>query len=165
MNNDETWTAYHESGHAVIGYALGGHIASVQLGGEADRWLPERFGDCRIVWGQIDPDLNWQKQREVLTILAGPVAEMVYRDEPLHPAHYGPWQQDWQHASAIAGDLVADARKRTRILEQIIHDLRRQVSNEPCWSAIAALADELETHEYLEADQIEEVIGFWFRRI
>jgi hypothetical protein len=164
LDDDETRTAYHESGHAVIGYALGGHVASVQLGGESDEWLPDRFGDCRIEWGNFDPTVDWQRQREVLTILAGPVAEMVYRNEPLHPAHYGPWQHDWQHASTIAQHLVADAQKRDQMLEQLVLELHPQVKNEPCWSAIAALADELATHEYLDADQIEDVIGFWFRR-
>ena len=96
--DDETLTAYHESGHAVIAYALGGTIQGMQLGGEADDWLPARFGECRIQWGRVDPDLDWQRKREILTILAGPVVEMVYRDEPFHPAFYGPWKHDWEQA-------------------------------------------------------------------
>jgi hypothetical protein len=163
LDDDETLTAYHESGHAVIAYALGGHIASMQLGGEADDWLPQRFGDCRIAWGRVDPNLDWQIQREVLAILAGPVAEMTYRSEPLHPSHYGPWQHDWQHAWTIGQKLVSDQQQRTRMLEELVRRLHRVVESEPCWSAIAALADELAAHEYLEADQIEDVIGFWFR--
>ena len=46
---------------------------------------------------------------------------------------------------------------------ELVRRLHRVVESEPCWSAIAALADELAAHEYLEADQIEDVIGFWFR--
>lgn len=164
LDDDATLTAYHESGHAVIAYALGGQIISLQLGGEADDWLPDRFGDCRIEWGRVDPNADWQRQREVLTVLAGPVAEMVYRDEPLHPAHYGPWQHDWQLAWTIGEHLVHEVPKRTVLLEALIGQLHLQIQSEPCWSAIAALADELAAHEYLDADQIEESIGFWFRR-
>ena len=43
--DEETLTAYHESGHAVVAYALGGTIEGMQLGGEADDWLPERYGE------------------------------------------------------------------------------------------------------------------------
>ncbi len=164
MDDDEILTAYHESGHAVVGYALGGRIDRLQLGGEADDWLPDRFGDCRIVWGQVDPNLNWQQQREVLTILAGPIAEMVYRGQKLHPAQYGPWQHDWQHAWSISRALVEDPVGRARMLEKLIRQLHVYIQSEPCWSTIAALADELAAHEILDADQIEDVIGFWFRR-
>ena len=55
MDDEETLTAYHEAGHAVIGYALGGVVDSLQLGGEADDQLPRRFGECRIRWGRVDP--------------------------------------------------------------------------------------------------------------
>ncbi len=98
-----------------------------------------------------------------LTILAGPVAEMVYRDEPLHPAHYGPWHSDWQMAWMLSETLVPDPARRTEMLEQLILQLHHFVKAEPCWPAIAALSDELTAHEFLEAEQIEETIGFWFR--
>ncbi len=164
MDDDEIWTAYHESGHAVIGYALGGQVASMQLGGEADDWLPQRFGDCRIRWGRVNPKLDWQRQCEVLTVLAGPVAEMVYRGEPLQLADYGPWLSDWQSAWELSESIVLDPFKRAEMLQQLILQLHRQIKNEPCWPAISALADELSAHEFLDADQISETIEFWFRR-
>lgn len=162
--DDETLTAYHESGHAVIAYALGGTVTSVQLWGEADEWLPERFGDCRIDWGRVDSKIDWQRQREVLSILAGPVAEMVYRNEPLHPAHFGPWRHDWENALHISKSFVLDPQKRSLMLETLIRRLHRLIASDSCWPAIAALADELAAHEFLEQEQIEQTIGFWFRR-
>ena len=45
-DSDEARTAYHEAGHAVIAYALGGTVHCLQLGGEADDWLPERFANA-----------------------------------------------------------------------------------------------------------------------
>ena len=135
----------------------------MQLGGEADEWLPERFGDCRIEWGRVDPRMDWQIQREVLAILAGPVAEMIYRNESIHPARYAPWQHDWHHAWSISQRLVSDQRQHIKLLEELLGQLRSVVQSVPCWSAIAALADELAAHEYLESHHIEETIGFWFR--
>jgi len=137
---------------------------SVQLWGESDEWLPERFGDCRIDWGLVDPTVDWQRQREVLSILAGPVTEMVYRDDPLHPAHFGPWKHDWEHAWKISEGLVPDSQKRSLMLEELIRGVHGLVVSDSCWPAIAALADELAAHEFLDQDQIEQTIGFWFRQ-
>jgi hypothetical protein len=163
MDDEETLTAYHESGHAVVGYALGATIDSIQLGGEADEWLPERFGDCRVNWGRIDPKADWQRQREILTVLAGPVAEMIYRSEPLHPAFYGPWQHDWQVAWKLAAPLIDSAPQRQKLLERLILQLKDRMTGEPYWSAIAALSDALLAHEWLETEDILEVLEFWFR--
>ena len=159
--DDETLTAYHESGHAVVGYALGGKIDSLQLWGEADDFLPDRFGDCRVVWGRVDANTHWQRQREIMTILAGPVAEMIVIGEKPHPATYGPWQHDWAAAMSRANEIVRDPVQGTRLLEQIIIKLHQHLQEAPCWPAIAALADELAAHEMLEQDQVAEVLEFW----
>ena len=161
LDDDQTLTAYHEAGHAVIGYALGGTVDSLQLGGEADDWLPDRFGDCRIHWGKVDPNCDWQRHREILTILAGPVAEMVYRGEMLHPAVYQPWQDDWRRAWAASEILTPNPERRGRLLEQMIGQLADRIRCEPCWAAIAALADGLLAHEFLDRDQVAEILGFW----
>jgi len=161
VDDDETLTAYHEAGHAVIAYALGATVDSLQLWGEADQWLPERFGDCRINWGKVDPNSDWQRQREILTILAGPVAEMVYRGEPYHPAHYGPWQDDWQRAWTTCQALAPSPERRTMLLEGMMRQLNAHVRSDRCWAAIAALADELAAHEALEREQVAEILRFW----
>lgn len=163
LDDEETLTAYHEAGHAVIGYALGGCVDSLQLGGEADDHMPKRFGDCRIVWGRVDPNTDWQRQREILTILAGPAAEMLYRGERFHPQKFGPWQDDWQHAWKIAGDLAEDTVRRNRMLCQLLLRLEALMRRDQCWAAIAALADELLAHDFLEREQAHEILEFWIR--
>ncbi len=163
IDEEDTLTAYHEAGHAVIGFALGATIDSVQLGGEADEWLPERFGDCRVNWGRVDPKADSQRQREIQTILAGPDAEMLYSGEAVHPAFHGPWQWDWRQASRIAAELYTDAAARTRVLERAILVLHRTMKTDGCWAAVAAIADELLAHEFIESDTIEEIVGFWLR--
>ncbi|MCA9135775.1 MAG: hypothetical protein KDB00_03425 [Planctomycetales bacterium] len=159
--DDETLTAYHEAGHAVIGYVLGGRIESVGLYAEADDWLPERFGDCLVNWGRVDVHANWQIQRELLTILAGPVAEMICRQERLHPATYPAWQHDWKSAWQRCERLIADPRRRTEFLEMMIVWLHRRMSDDQCWAAVAAVSDQLLAHENLEGEQLAETLEFW----
>lgn len=177
-DEDVELTSYHEAGHAVIAYALGGTVESVQLGGEADEHLPDRFGDCRINWGpvadrsgldattrsRLDPQHSWQIQREVMTILAGPVAEMIYSGEPFHPALFGPWKDDWARAWATIAPIVASPESRTRLLEQITRELHQRMKLDSIWAPLAAVADELQAHEYLDQDQLDEILGFWFRQ-
>ena len=102
-------------------------------------------------------------QTEILAILAGPVAEMVYRDEPRHPAVFGPWKYDWDQAWQAAALIWADEKQRTRGLENLILELRQKIRMDPVWAAIAALADELVAHESLDEERVEEVLSFWFR--
>lgn len=163
MDDEETLTAYHEAGHAVIGYALGARIEAVRLGGEADDYLPERFGDCLVNWGPISPDCDWQRQREIMTILAGPVAEMIYRGEKLHPAAFEPWQDDWRLAFSLSQSIHPNPVRRTRWLEMMIVEMHQRMNDEICWAAIAAVADELLAHEALEEEQLYETLSFWIR--
>lgn len=161
--DEDTLTAYHEAGHAVIGYALGGRIESIGMYAEADEWLPERFGDCRVNWGRVRADCDWQAQREILTILAGPVAEMIYRGEDMHPALFPPWQHDWQWAWTRSARLFREPNKRKGFLEATIASLKQHLNHDLCWAAIAAVSDELLAHEYLDEDQLEDTLAFWIR--
>ena len=161
MIDEETLTAYHEAGHAVIGYSLGGQIESAGLYAEADDWLPERFGDCLVNWGRVNANCDWQIEREVLTILAGPVAEMIYRGENLHPATYPPWQHDWHWAVRHSKRLTSDPAKQMKLLGRFMRFLDSHMRDDECWAAIAAVADELSAHEWLDADQLADTLSFW----
>ena len=156
---DETITAYHEAGHAAVGYALGGNIESIGLYAEADDFLPERFGDCHVNWGRVDPNANWQIQREVLTILAGPIAEKIYRGESLHPATYLPWRYDWELAVTRSGQI--ENLQQAKFLAAALALLESRLREDRCWAAIAAVADELLAHEYLDGEQLAGTLAFW----
>ena len=168
---DDTLTAYHEAGHAVVGFALGATIEQIQLGGFDDfDCLPRRFGECRVNWGRVEvsgtqPKTDWQLQRELLTVLAGPVAEMIYRDDFVHPALDGPSQGDWSQAWELTRVVAPDPQYRTRLLEQLVALLRQAMGRDAWWAAIAAVADELLAHELLDAEHTAQTLGFWIGRL
>ena len=161
MDDEETFTAYHEAGHAVIAYALGATIESVQLGGEADEWLPDRFGECRINWGRVDTRSNWQRQREILSVLAGPVAEMIYNGEPYHPGFVPEWANDWKEAWEVAEFLIPDERQRLAYLERTTSDLYQVLYRDDQWAALAAIVDNLVAHERLDGEEVQDILSAW----
>ncbi|WP_168566478.1 cell division protein FtsH [Crateriforma spongiae] len=163
MDCEEELSAYHEAGHAVVAHALGGEIESVQLGGEADSWLPERFGDCRINWGPVDPNADFQRQREIVALLAGPAAEMIYSGGDVDPSMFGPWAADWMMARSMAVALTGDPQRAQAILVQSLQQLDRILRRDDCWAALAEIADQLLTHEFVDGETVQQIVGFWGR--
>lgn len=159
-DSDETLSAYHESGHAVIAVFLGGRVPSVTISPEHDGELAPRFGDTRIAWPKRLP-LRERCERSVLVALAGPVAERIYREEPFHPGMVAEWAEDWRVAWEAAATLVPDERRRLRFLEAATIKLDEWLRQDAMWAAVAALADELSAHETLEAEQVAEVVATW----
>ncbi|MCC9644538.1 cell division protein FtsH [Rhodopirellula sp. JC740] len=168
-DEEELVTAYHEAGHAIVGCALGAHIASVSLSqasmfDDEDEIGVRRFGDCIVQWGRIDPNSDWQVTRELLTILAGPVAEFVYQSGDEDALDVRTWAGDWRQAQRCVAILKKDPQQQTKLLHQCIAQLRHIVSSEPCWSAIAALADELMLGDEIEGEQVADLVRFWWSR-
>ncbi len=88
---------------------------------------------------------------------------MIYRDEMLHPAHYGPWTYDWKLAAERAAVLWDDRKRQVVELEATIGQLHAVLSRDQVWPAIAALADELAPHEIVEQDETESTFDSWAR--
>ncbi|SMP77617.1 hypothetical protein SAMN06265222_12360 [Neorhodopirellula lusitana] len=165
-DEDETHTAYHEAGHAIVGCALGAQIDSVSLSQASayDDALPRRFGDCLVNWGRVDPSNTWQQQRELLTILAGPIAELTYRNEDADEIDEACWAMDWAQAQQCVSAMHSDSRKQARTLQQAVGRLKTVIAQPPCWPAIAALADELMLGDEIDGEQVAELVRFWFSR-
>ncbi|MEC7408991.1 MAG: hypothetical protein VYB72_09255, partial [Planctomycetota bacterium] len=105
-----------------------------------------------------------QHQMEILTVLAGPAAELVYRGEPITLEQLQPWKQDLNMAWGLLHCIGVSSRDRLELMSRIIDRLKEVIREEPCWSAVASLADALLAHEYLEEDQVEEILAFWMHR-
>jgi len=155
-------TAYHEAGHAFAATYFGGRVRSLSINPDRDDG-PARFGDVTVIWPKSRMSPRELQNKLVLVALAGPVAEMVYRGEPLHPGFVAEWADDWRNAWAAAESILPDERQRLALLEEAVRQLHRLLSRDDSWAAIAALADNLLAYEILEADQIEEVLSAWMR--
>jgi ATP-dependent Zn protease len=150
-------TAYHEAGHALMAYLLGGKVRQVTIEPDNDDG-PRRSGDTQIHWRRSSLDEREFARISVQVCLAGPVAEMIYSGEPYHPAFVAEWAADWRGAFEAAALLHLDERKRTKFLEEVARQLYRRLEEEETWMALAALADSLLAHETLEQEQVEEVL-------
>lgn len=155
-------TAYHESGHAFMAAFLGGEVRSLTIEPDRDDG-PARFGDVQIGWRRHGMSVKEFQNKLVLVALAGPIAETIYRGEPLHPGFVPEWADDWQRAWEAAELILPDECLRLAFLEETARQLHGRLSRDEHWAAIAALADELLAHETLDAEQIQEVLAVWMR--
>jgi hypothetical protein len=153
----ESQTAYHEAGHCVMAVMLGGVVEVATIVPDLDE-LPKRYGDVRVRWNSPP---GWKKQ--VLVALAGPAAEMVFRQEPLHPGFVQEWSEDWKIAWELSNQPATNERKRVLLLEQISQELYQVFGRDDVWNSAAAIADELLAHETIYQEQIDEIIKFWIR--
>jgi hypothetical protein len=156
---DET-AAYHEAGHAFAAVVLGARVLSVTITPDRDDG-PERFGDTQIEWDHAALDERTVQQRLVLVALAGPVAEMIYTGEPYHPGFVPEWAADWKLAWEAAAPLFADERQRLTLVEQAASEMHARLKEDENWAAVAAIADELLAHEWLDGDVVHNVIAAW----
>ena len=145
-------TAYHEAGHCVMAILCGAMAHQASVSPEEDRF----YGKVDIVWKGRRSLLD-----ELSVVLAGPVAEMIYRGEPLHPGFVPEWCLDWQQAWALARPRSGSDVKCLAMLEQLVDKLYRSLSDDRVWAAIAAVQDLLVAHEDIEHEQIEYEVRAW----
>jgi hypothetical protein len=159
-DDDETLTAYHEAGHAFVAAYAGGRVLRVTIEPDDDDG-PRRGGDTQVAWrrGALS-EVQW-REKLVLVALAGPVAEMVYRGEPFHPALVAEWSSDWRQASEAATPLAPDELRRTRLLEERTVGLHGLLSDDGHWEAVAGIADHLLAHGTLDEEMFAEIVENW----
>jgi len=158
-DEDVELTAYHEAGHAVVAAIHGGRVVGISL-------IPESEGILKA--GELE--IHWPRNRmtdaqiaacSTKVALGGPVAEMLYQGDRLHPGLVAHWRGDWETAWTAAGRQWPDERRRLAMLEHLTAELHRILGQPDLWQTIAALADELQAHEVLEGDEVHEVIEQW----
>lgn len=160
MDDELEATAYHEAGHALVAAYAGADVRLVTIAPEPDDG-PRRFGGVEVVWRRGDVSPRVLAEKLVLVALAGPVAEMLYRGEALHPALVGEWSDDWRQAWDEAARIVPDERRRTVWLEERVRGLYGMIDEPIAWEAVAGVADHLLAHETLEADEFAELASVW----
>lgn len=161
------WTAYHEAGHCVVAIALGATVRYASISPEHEG----HYGEVEIHWPK-----GATRKDQALAILAGPVAEMIYRQESPVLSIAAPWSSDIQQAFDLSAGLgtvesgatglpaqrkVWSLEKRTAWLGQLISILRKTLKRDDYWAAIAAVSDLFLAHEDLEHEQIVEEVTYW----
>jgi ATP-dependent Zn protease len=157
---DEVVIAYHEAGHAVLAERLGGRVLAVTIIPLEDDG-PRRHGQTTIAWRTP----NSRKSHKELVLaqaqvaLAGPVAEMIYCDSQYEIEVIQEWWADWVLATGCLRELDAKISESDSIslLGEMMRDLIQWMSRDDVWHCVATVADELEAHETLEADQLEDL--------
>ncbi|MFN7626494.1 MAG: hypothetical protein ACK5PZ_06655 [Pirellula sp.] len=152
------WTAYHEAGHCVVAIALGATVRFASISPEQEG----RYGEVEIHWPR-----GATLKDQALAVLAGPVAEMIYRQDTPVMSIAAPWTSDMQQAFALSAGMGEatgkrwSPEKRTAWLGQLISTLRNTLERDDYWAAIAAVSDLLLAHEDLEHEQIVEEVAYW----
>lgn len=152
--------AYHEAGHALVAHYLGGRVQRVSIETEWDEELRHE-GDTEVLWPVGQMTGGEFQEAGVLVALAGPVAEMLYSGEPYHPALIAEWANDWDEAARLTAEFIPTEALQMKYLETQTRRLWKLLNDEPLWSALAALADELLAHETLDEEQVAETLAAW----
>lgn len=159
MSDNEEITAWHEAGHAFAAVYLGATVDSISIDPDRDDG-PDRFGDTTVRWETSKFQHQELAENSILVALAGPVAEMIHRGDPFHPATVAEWSLDWQLAWRAA-NFVTAAKERLQFLERLTIQLHQTLSQQHHWAAIGAIVDHLLAHEVLEGETVHEIVAAW----
>jgi hypothetical protein len=155
---DQQATAYHEAGHSVVGVLLGAKVRYATLETEQDGHL----GEVEMHWPARVAAT--QSTDPIRAILAGPVAEAVYRNLAWEVVARGPGSQDLRQAFAIAAEYDWSNLKFAAWMRTEGDRMQRFLVRDNTWAAVSAVADLLLAHETLEHDAISDEVHAWVRR-
>lgn len=152
--------AYHEAGHVVMAYHLGCRIDSVTISPDRDDG-PARHGDTQIAWNLQAMGQREFSEKAILVALAGPVAEMLHRQESVPIDSEVEWAHDWQLATRAATALITSEAQRNTYLDKVTAQVVTYFDQELTWAALGALVDNLVAHETLDGEQVREILSSW----
>ena len=157
-DEEQLRTAYHEAGHCVMAIICGAKASIASITPEEEHL----HGHVEIRWSAGSSIAD-----QLAVVLAGPVAEMIYRSEPLHPGLVPEWSEDWKQAWTLARSSSRSSSgsdvRCLAMLEQIVAKLYHTFSQDRYWAAIAAVQDLLLAHEEIDHDQIEYEVKAWLQ--
>lgn len=147
-------TAYHEAGHCVIGVLMGARVRFASIDVESDN----HFGEVEMEWPR-----GSSAKSQALAILAGPVAEMTYREEGISNQALAPSTADFQQVLRLSQAFGWTQRKQIEWIQHLITQLYQQFNRNDCWAAVAAVSDQLLAHDTLEHETIADEVSHWMR--
>ncbi|MEM7455465.1 MAG: M50 family metallopeptidase [Planctomycetota bacterium] len=152
-------TAWHEAGHAIMAAALGGSVRRVSIYSEDE----EQAGSTAVEWRGGYSTSKEHAMREIRVSLAGPVAEMIYAGEydslRVQSAH----ALDWEIAMAHTRAITQNPEKQHRLLQDIVNELYHFLRDDNVHAALGDLADQLLTHDEVEAESVAQIARQWLR--
>lgn len=148
--------AYHEAGHVVVATELGGRVVSVTLDPEAPDVGPAREGDVTVEWPQ-----GRSPRADLFVALAGPVAEMIYRDDEADASVLRAWSEDYRFANAALARMAKSQEERAQLFQIAVNEVRRLLDRDDLWTVIGDVADALMAHEELDAEMVADVLQPW----
>lgn len=156
--------AYHEAGHAVVACWLGAEVLMVTLEPDADDG-PRLDGNAAIRWHHRGLTSRQLRQKELMAVLAGPIAEILYEGLPADFDSLEQWRSEWaadhQLAWQLARTLVPSDAHVQPLLQFTLDRLFGIVSENEFWQAIAEVADLLQAHETIEGDEVQQCVSRW----
>lgn len=130
---DQTSTAYHEAGHAVIALAHGRPVGKVSI-------LPDqrRLGHCEIRKGTFGPKRDGL-ETEILILLGGPAAEARF------VGNYC-WEsaaQDLRDVRRLVLFRTSSERQAERLERRLLDKVEYLLEQTGNWAAVEKIANEL----------------------
>ncbi len=150
-------TAYHEAGHAVVGYDLRQRLRKVSI-------IPNETSAGRCAFAGFGPkfnpeaDVSWRVrtrlERSIIVSLAGPEAERVFRGRRNNVGAAG----DFSDAVDYASYLVSTDEELETYVAWLQVRAKLAVENEIAWARISGLVEALLTSRELTARRAREII-------
>lgn len=147
---DRITSCYHEAGHALFAHLLGAEVAQVTIEGDDDG----EAGSTTVRWRGLDA--AERRNRSVLVALAGPIAEAWWQQDGDIVRRIATWQRDFAEVEAALSEHPV--RDRPGLLQRWIGRVRAELTGPIAWEYVCRLADSLDAHGTLEAEQIADVV-------
>ena len=151
------------AGHATVGYALGGSVEAIQLDGENEVTGAKIFWGMQDFLATLNGEINTQHQMEILTVLAGPAAELVYRGEPITLGAVATLETRSEYGLEVAAARRCKSPRSIRADEQNHRPVERG-DQRRAMLVRCRVTRRCTAYEYLEEDQVEEILAFWMHR-
>jgi len=142
---------------------LGAEVLHVTIEPDHDDG-PRRDGDAAVRWHHRGMSKKELAQRELMAVLAGPIAEMIHREVDVAIDRRREWAADWALAMQLAEATGCDRRQFPAMIQMMTQKLRAMMGRNDFWQAIAEVADLLDAHETIEGDDVNECVARWLER-